>query len=304
MSRFFLDALRSSRVLLMDGAMGTELLRAGLKPDECGELWNLTHPERVQAIHRAYVDAGAEVLLTNTFQANPSALERNGLRDRCAAIYQAAQNHARSACGPNHFVLTDLGPLPDEVSSGIRGRYDDFKELFPLATATDGLLLETQCGKTNALLVVQLQHHELRRLPSLPILLSFTYRRKQGQLITRHGLSPEQHAEWHASFARTFRDFVALGVNCGRDIGMDETIEIIHRYRRVTDLPVFARPNAGTPIRVGDQWVYPRSPEEMAARLPELLEAGVCMVGGCCGTTPAHIAAFRKVIDVWNARHA
>jgi 5-methyltetrahydrofolate--homocysteine methyltransferase len=94
----------------------------------------------------------------------------------------------------------------------------------------------------------------------------------------------------------------ALGVNCGKDIGMDEIIEIIRQYRKVTDLPLFARPNAGTPTKKGKRWVYPLTPKEMAARLPELLEAGVCMVGGCCGTTPAHIAAMRPIVDAWNRR--
>jgi methionine synthase I (cobalamin-dependent) len=83
---------------------------------------------------------------------------------------------------------------------------------------------------------------------------------------------------------------------------MDLVIEVVRRYRTVTDLPLFARPNAGTPARVGDHWVYPRAPAAMAARLPELLEVGVSMVGGCCGTTPEHIAAFHKVIEDWNGR--
>src|ERR1700682_3123200 len=96
----FLDALRSGRVLLMDGAMGTELQRAGLKPGECGELWSRTHPERGRPIHQAYVDAGAEVLLTNTFQANPIALERHGLNSDLEAIGEAACAAARS-CGAN-----------------------------------------------------------------------------------------------------------------------------------------------------------------------------------------------------------
>jgi len=95
---------------------------------------------------------------------------------------------------------------------------------------------------------------------------------------------------------------VALGVNCGRDIGMEDVIEIIRRYRNVTDLPLFARPNAGTPKRVGKRWVYPHTPAAMAARLPELLEAGVAMLGGCCGTTPEHIAAFRPIVEQWNQR--
>jgi 5-methyltetrahydrofolate--homocysteine methyltransferase len=90
----------------------------------------------------------------------------------------------------------------------------------------------------------------------------------------------------------------ALGVNCGRDIGMDEVIEIIRRYRQVTKLPLFARPNAGTPQREGERWVYPQTPEMMAERLPELFEAGATMVGGCCGTTPEHIAAFRRMLGI------
>jgi methionine synthase I (cobalamin-dependent) len=132
-----------------------------------------------------------------------------------------------------------------------------------------------------------------------PVLLSLTFRKD-----ARHGLTTiSGHTpEW---FARRAKDYgiAALGVNCGRDIGMDDVIEIVRRYRSMTDLPLFARPNAGTPTRDGDRWVYPHTPEMMAAKLPELLEAGVGMVGGCCGTTPAHIAAFRPVIDEWNARH-
>jgi len=106
MSRF-LEALQSGRVLLMDGAMGTELQRANLQPGECGELWNLTEPERVRAIHQAYVDAGARCLLTNTFQANPLALARYDLDDQLAVMCQAAVDLAREAAGPDRWVFAD-----------------------------------------------------------------------------------------------------------------------------------------------------------------------------------------------------
>jgi 5-methyltetrahydrofolate--homocysteine methyltransferase len=91
-----------------------------------------------------------------------------------------------------------------------------------------------------------------------------------------------------------------LGVNCGRDIGMEETAAVVRRYRQATDLPLLARPNAGTPTWVGESWVYPRTPDGMAAGLRELLSAGVSLVGGCCGTTPAHVRTFRAVIQEWN----
>ena len=95
----------------------------------------------------------------------------------------------------------------------------------------------------------------------------------------------------------------ALGVNCGAEIRLPELLEIVTAYRSITDLPLFVRPSAGTPKEVGGQWVYPETPASMAAWLPALFEAGVVMVGGCCGTTPAHIAAFRTVVDEWNRAH-
>src|SRR5947199_7014029 len=116
MSRFR-EALQSGRVLLMDGAMGTELQRAGLQPGECGEFWNLTKPEAVRAIHQAYVDAGAQCLLTNTFQANPTALAKHGKSEHLEAIGRSGLELARSVAGPDRFVLADVGPIEPEWSS-------------------------------------------------------------------------------------------------------------------------------------------------------------------------------------------
>src|SRR5438093_11392797 len=107
----FLTALRSGRVLLMDGAMGTELQRAGIGEGECYEQWNLTHPEKVRAIHQAYVEAGADVLLTNTFQANPTALAKYGLEHQLENVLEQAIKLARSVAGPDRLVLADFGPF-------------------------------------------------------------------------------------------------------------------------------------------------------------------------------------------------
>jgi 5-methyltetrahydrofolate--homocysteine methyltransferase len=123
-------------------------------------------------------------------------------------------------------------------------------------------------------------------------------RDESGNLTTFSGHT----TEWFARRARNY-GVAALGVNCGREIGLDEILAILRRYRQVTDLPLFARPNAGTPRRVGNRWVYPLTPEQYAARLPELLATGVAMVGGCCGTPPAHIAALRPIVAAWNGRH-
>jgi 5-methyltetrahydrofolate--homocysteine methyltransferase len=286
----FLEALHSGRVLLMDGAMGTELQRAGIREGDCYEGWNLTRPDTVRAIHQAYVDAGARCLVTNTFQANLTALGRHGLHHQLTAINRAAVEIARSVRGPAPFVLGDIGPF--EPTSP-----DTARPLVESLDAADGLLLET-CSDLRNLAAVLKVGRIVRPGESLPVLFSLTFRRTSGgELRTADGHRPE-------AYARKVRDYgiAALGLNCGRDIGMDEVIEIVRRYRQVTDLPLFARPNAGTPTRIGDQWHYPHTPEQMAARLPELLEAGVVLVGGCCGTTPEHIAAFRPVIDDWTAR--
>ncbi len=262
---------------------------AGLRPGECGEAWSITRSEVVRGIHAAYRRAGAQCLLTNTFQSNPLDLAAHGLPDKLEDINRAALRLARSVAGPDGVVLADVGPILSLPSM------DEFRErellrpvLASLAGA-DGFLLET-CSSPRALAAVE---YALRRVEDVerPLLLSLTYRREpSGRLSTFSGHAPEtfaRHALWHG--------VSALGVNCGRDIGMDEVIEIVRRYRQETDLPLFARPNAGSgePLR---------TPEEMAARLPELLAAGASMVGGCCGTTPAHIAAFRPIVDSWNAR--
>src|SRR5260370_41064467 len=115
----FREALQSGRVMLMDGAMGTELQRASLQPGECGEFWNVTEPERVRAVHQAYVDAGAQCLLTNTFQANPTALAKYGKSEHLEAINRSGLELARLVAGPNRFVLADICPI--EVL-GERGR--------------------------------------------------------------------------------------------------------------------------------------------------------------------------------------
>jgi 5-methyltetrahydrofolate--homocysteine methyltransferase len=283
-----LAALRGSRVLLMDGAMGTELQRAGLSATECSNSWNLTHPERVRAIHLAYGEAGARVLVTNTFQANPIASRPMDL----PAILRAGTD---LACHLpfDHFVLQSTGPIVG--ANGIE--FADLKLLEPLAPRDpmlDGILLET-CSSPRVRFALRRLSVEPMRWP---VLLSLTFRRhERGVPRTFSGHAPEWFARRAAKWGAA-----ALGVNCGLEISMDEIIAITRRYRDHTDLPLFARPNAGTPTRVGDRWVYPHTPEKMAQRLPELLEAGVRMIGGCCGTTPEHIAAFRPIVEDWNAR--
>ncbi len=279
----FLGELSSSG-LLMDAAMGSQLLTAG---SHCPERANLAAAGRVRAIHTAAVESGARVLLTNTFQLNPVALARHGLEEHLEAIARKAVHLARTA-GPRAWVLGDVGPI------GSPGRNEEFADrdaLTRVLTAledADGILFET-CSSPAALAAVEFAQHRVGAVEGLPLLLSLTYHRNpDGELVTFSGHRPEtfaRHAVRHG--------VAALGVNCGKDIDIADLCEALRRYREHTDLPLFARPNAGTPDAEGR---YPRSPEEMASGVPALLAAGATMIGGCCGTTSAHIGAFAEAL--------
>jgi methionine synthase I (cobalamin-dependent) len=297
MSRF-LQALHSGRVLLMDGAMGTELQRAGLRPDENGAAWNLLHPEKVRAVHRAYRKAGAEVFLTNTLLANAANLTDAFRAAGRVPFYHHevwTKDYALIApAGAPVFRLAVHGPIAGRMAAREFDQWGYFYTSSVLYEGADAVLLET-CSSPRVAYAIRY----VRKSCKKPILLSLAFMRNTaGDLVTFSGHAPE----WFAKRAGAY-GLAALGVNCGRDIGMDDVIEIVRRFRDHTNLPLFARPNAGTPERVGEQWVYPYAPKQMADRLPELLEAGVRMVGGCCGTTPEHIAAFRPVVDAWNAEN-
>ncbi len=261
--------LRSGQVLLMDGAMGTELLRRLKSPDLVDSpACNLSEPALVHNIHADYLQAGASVLLTNTFQANPETHSH----DRLQTTWQTAMALARDHAQP-HFVLADVGPVR-EVS-------DAFVAMVQRASSLgDGVLLETWSSTTSLLeLAPKLD-------AAVPLLVSFTFRRVEG-LTTFTGESPEACAK-----AASDAGALAIGVNCGCDIGFAEIAEIVRRYRSASDLPIFARPNAGTPIRGSAGWEYATTPTKFADGMQTLIEAGVTMIGGCCGTSPEHIAAI------------
>ena len=226
--------------------------------------------------------------MSNTFLSDPGNLSRYGLADQLDEINHAAVQHARRAPGPRRFVLGDIGPILTP------GRYEEFADREALRRTAaslanaDALLFET-CSTPAALAAVEYVLHRVPEVDGLPLMLSLSYLRKGGALVTFSGHAPETFARHAARHG-----VAALGVNCGKEIDMADVAEIVRRYRDETDLPLFVRPNAGTPAADG---TYPRTPEMMASALPP----NVAMVGGCCGTSPAHIAAFarrgRRLLD-------
>lgn len=268
----FLNALHSAKVLVMDGAMGTELQR--LRKRAAHAVSGLSPPLTACAalgIHSAYTAAKADVILTNTFQTVDHEQ------------WQAAIESARSARPKPRFILADVGPTGKPTPTSAAAILAECKGI-------DGVLLETWSS------IPALRTFARARPTSLPMLVSFTFLHGPGdELLTFEGVSAEACAR-----AAKKCGVVALGANCGKEIDMDDMLRIIEFYRSACDLPIFVRPNAGTPTRTRSGWRYPHGPTAMAAKLPALLEAGVTMIGGCCGTTPGHVRAFRKVADAWN----
>jgi methionine synthase I (cobalamin-dependent) len=264
----------------MDGAMGTEIMRrTSFSSPQFGEAYNLTQPELIRSIHRSYLDAGADVLLTNTFQANPVAERRHDLSERHHEIWSAAIGLAHLDHPRPHYVLADVGPIENLTS-------ESAEHILNECVGVDGILLETWSSLDDLKPFL-----DRRNAASPPLLVSFTFHRTE-DLLTFRSVPPEQCAREAKRLG-----VAAIGANCGQEIGMVDMLEIVKRYRDAGDLPIFIRPNAGSPTLNGCR--YPRTPAALAAALPALLDAGVAMVGGCCGTTPEHIARFRAVVDDW-----
>lgn len=252
------ERIQAGPVVLMDGAMGSERSRTGHDPAR---------------IHRAYVSAGAEILLTDTFLAWN---EPGGRVER----FRQAVRVAREA-NPQGFVVVDCGPVP-----GFPGNREECRRWIDALDEADGLILETFSDRVALTVAEQL----VDLLGGRPVLLSFAYLHdSNGELASLDGTSPEELGQAANSIG-----LAGLGVNCGRAISLEDCAQIVGRYRGVTDLPLLVRPNAGTPTPDADRWVYPLSPEEFAGGSRLLREAGADMIGGCCGTTPAHIAALRR----------
>ena len=275
-----------------DGAMGTELQRAGLAIGECGDRWNLEHPGRILAIHEAYIAAGSQAIITNSFGANRWVLGRYGLADRVVAVNRAAAIAARRAAGEAVCVLGDIGPC----GGFIRPLGDvDPGELEAEFTAQAGALLEG--GADGIIIETMSALDELRlairaaRTANAPfIVASMAFDRvPNGNLRTMMGVSPEQAAR-----AAVDEGASIVGANCGTHMTAADFERVAGAFRLTTDRPIMIQSNAGSPELVDGRAVYRLSPEAFADGMKGVAAAGANIVGGCCGTTPAHIAALAR----------
>jgi 5-methyltetrahydrofolate--homocysteine methyltransferase len=250
----------------------------------------------VRAIQRRYVEAGSDCLITNTFGACRIMLERHGQAGRVTAINEAGARLAREALGPSGFVLGDIGPfggLMEPYGEIARARVEQaFREQARalVAGGVDAIIVETQ----TALEELEIAVAAAREAGAPVVIGSLAYDKMadEDEVRTMMGVSPEAAAEFMAA-----RNVDILALNCGTGVDVAMAADVVRRYRSVSGLPAMAQPNAGQPVLEEFKVVYRETPEEMAAALPDLLAAGAAIVGGCCGSTPAHIRRFRDILD-------
>jgi 5-methyltetrahydrofolate--homocysteine methyltransferase len=291
-----LDAL-ADRPLLGDGAMGTQLMIAGLEQGNCGEAWNLTHPERVLAIQQRYAEAGSDCILTNTFGGSRIMLNRHSQAGRVVEINRAGVRIAREAFGGKRgFVIGDMGPFGgllepygDFTEEQVRSAFNEQARALVDAGA-DAIIVETQTSLEELLLGIEAAKQA--GAPCIIGSMAYDVTLDGSTFRTMMGIDPERAAEF---MQENGADIVAL--NCGTRMDMERARTAVERYRRTTGLPVMVQPNAGQPKLVNMKVVYDETPEQMVTGVVPLLEAGASIIGGCCGSTPAHIRAFRHAMD-------
>ncbi len=287
----FWEVLKT-RPILLDGAMGTELLRAGLPRGGCPELWNVDRPEVVREVHGRYFLAGSDAVLTNSFGGNRIKLAASGLEERCYELNFAAARLAVSMKGPGHFVGGSIGPTGKFLRP--QGEYEerDFEEAFAVqaealsAGRVDFLLIETMYDIREALCALR----AAKRVSTLPVFVTMTFSRTPRGYFTIMGNSVKECiATLGANGAR------AVGANCTLD--SHEMVDLIGEIRKQTELPVIAQPNAGQPlVGEGDTLIYSQSVDDFARHIPEILARGANIVGGCCGTNPDYIRRMAGMV--------
>jgi len=285
-------------VFLLDGAVGTQLIAGGIDVGTCNDYLNVDSPDIVSDVHRAYLQAGSDAVTTNTFGANKYALARHGLADEVVGINEAGARIARQAATDQRYVLGDIGPTGDFLEPLGRLKADELRDAFArqaeslLAGGADGLLIETMTALDEMTIAVEAAKSAGA---GVPVLASMCFDKAGESFRTMMGVGLEDAAEKLVSLGVD-----AIGFNCGTAT-LDEYVvlaeNLVSAVRELSDdVIVFAEPNAGKPQQVEGEVLYKVSPDEFVAAAESILSVGVSMIGGCCGTSPAHIEAVAKRI--------
>ncbi|TSA25541.1 MAG: 5-methyltetrahydrofolate--homocysteine methyltransferase [Bacteroidetes bacterium] len=295
-----LDRINQGEILVCDGAMGSLLMDRAKEywQGTCPEYINLSHPEIIEEIAGLYIRAGADIIETNTFGGSPLKLAGYSLHDKTEEINHAAIKAAKKASGNKAYIAASIGPSgkllkpfgdtePEEMYKSFYRQID-----VSIDAGADMICIETMTDLNEALLAVE----ATRKISaSIPVIVTMTYEYTSRGFFTIIGISIEMAIK---KLENSGVDII--GSNCGN--GIENLVLIAKEYKKHTRLPLIIQANAGIPeLREGVP-VYPETPEFMAKKCEELIQIGVSIIGGCCGTTPAHIHAIRNVVDLNNSQ--
>lgn len=287
-----IDQIKAGKVLVSDGAWGTFLQQKGMKPGECPEEWNITHPDEVFDIAKSYIEAGADMIETNSFGGTKFKVEKYGLGDKVFELNKAAAEISRKAAG-DKFVLGSVGPTGKILMMGDvteEELYEAFKEQVKglEAGGVDAIMIETMTDLDEARLAIQ----AAKENTNCEVFCTMTFEKTvQGEFRSMMGIGP-------TDMVNTLIDAGAelIGANCGN--GIADMIGIVEEIRKAnSEIPILVHANAGMPIYKDGDTVFPESPDEMSVLVPKIIAAGANIIGGCCGTTPAHICRVREMVD-------
>lgn len=293
------DEFRSevaARPLLIDGAMGTQLLLRGLPPNACGMEWNLSHPSEVAAIHADYRRAGCRLLTTNSFGGSAFALDRHGQRAQVRFWNEAAAKLARQAAGTEAWVAGDVGPFGDFLEPLGEVTAEELREVFReqveglLAGGVDAILIETMSDPAEVEVAISAA---LACRADLAVLASYTFQKTAaGEFRTLMGTTVDE-----AMHRALSAGAVAVGANCGTSLSLEDNLRLARQMvAAARGATVLLQPNAGSPRRVGSEVVYDATPAQMRETAIRLRECGLRLLGGCCGTTPGHLEAMAEAM--------
>lgn len=282
----------------MDGAMGTELIARGIQVGACNEYLNVDSEGIISDIHKAYILTGSDAIITNTFGANKYALARHGFAENVAEINKAGARIARQAAGEEKYVLGDIGPSGDFLEplgslkpDGLRDAFTAQAEAL-LAGGVDGFIIETMTAPEETIIAIE----AIKSITTdKPVLVSMSFDEAGDSFKTMMGIDVE------AAVSRIVPLNVdAIGFNCGT-LSLEQYMALSEKFVSAVrtlsdDIAICAEPNAGKPELIDDKAVYKVSPEDFAVAAEKMHSAGVSIIGGCCGTGPAHIEAVAKRI--------
>jgi 5-methyltetrahydrofolate--homocysteine methyltransferase len=280
------------RPVLLDGGMGTMLFERGLAQGQAPELWNLTAPEKVRQVHQAYLRAGSEAILTNTFGGTSIKLADSDLEDRAAEINRAGAEIARGACGEKNYVIGDIGPAGkilepygELTEANLRASFEVQISAL-LEGGVDALVFETQMDTREATIGVEVA----RSVTSLPVIVSLTFNKSKRGFFTLMGDSVKDAIQ-----AAEAAGADMVGTNCSLD--SNEMRDLVKEINLVTSKPIYAKANAGLPELTDGRVEYAQSVEDYMKAMPQYLDNGVRLIGGCCGTNPDYICALKEMLS-------